>query len=182
MRDGTFRARTPAIAVAIGGTAAFSIPVRRNRPWGLPGVGAGGSSAIAVVPVAYGEGIDVARPLQQRSAVLPVVWRALGRRAGFDRAARDAGADRRAVVDAIVAGRPCAGVSGDGRCECGDGDGGRRLGTTRASATTFLIPVVALRLGAAVRGESGRARFRGSGVELQNEPVDRGAAERSGNG
>jgi drug/metabolite transporter (DMT)-like permease len=124
----------------------------------LPGIDAGGNSArgvllITAALVSYGVAINLARPLQQRNGALPVVWRALGvaviltaplgapalltahwsPRSFFAIAALGClGTAVANVVMAVAAGR---------------------LGATRASATTFLMPVVALLLGVAVRAE-----------------------------
>lgn len=125
---------------------------------GWPGLERGGSSAqgvlfILVALVSYGVGINLARPLQQRNGALPVVWRALGiallltAPIGLP-ALLDAHWNVRSFL-AVLA----LGVLGTAVANAVMAAAAGRLGATRASATTFLIPVVALALGMAVRGE-----------------------------
>jgi drug/metabolite transporter (DMT)-like permease len=124
----------------------------------LPTIGAGHSSAAGVAMilaalVSYGFALNLARPLQQRNGALPVIWRAqmvallltspLGLpdlmaahwKAGPFVALLALGALGTAVAHAVMS--VAAG----------------RLGATRASGTTFLIPAVALLLGVVVLGE-----------------------------
>ncbi len=124
----------------------------------VPGLGAGGSSArgillIVIALVSYGIAINLARPLQQRNGALPVVWRALAV----------------AVVLTAPLGAPAMlsahwslrsslailalGALGTATANVVMANASGRLGPTRASATIFLIPVVALVLGVLVRGE-----------------------------
>lgn len=124
----------------------------------VPGLERGGTEAtgvllIGVALVAYAVAIHLARPLQQRSGALPVVWRAIGvsllvtaplglpalthahwtpRAAACVFALGAFGTAIANVVMAIAAGR---------------------LGATRASGTAFIIPVMALVLGVTIRGE-----------------------------
>lgn len=124
----------------------------------LPSVGEGHSSAagvgmILVALVSYGFALNIASPLQQRNGALPVIWRAqmfaliltapLG------------------VPDLLIArwmpGPVVAllalGVLGTGVAHVVISVAAGRLGATRASATTFLIPAVALVLGVVARHE-----------------------------
>lgn len=124
-----------------------------------PSLGAGKSSALGVGltltgVLSYGFALNLARPLQQRNGALPVIWRA------------------QAVAIALTAplGLPellaarwtlwpavcvlALGALGTGAAYVLLGVAAGRLGAARASATTFLIPAVALLLGWAVRGES----------------------------
>ena len=124
----------------------------------LPSAGEGGSSAsgVAMVLLAltfYGFALNIARPLQQRNGALPVLWRAQGvaliatAPLGIPEllhahwslgpvlsllALGSLGTALAFVLAAVAAGR---------------------LGATRASATAYFIPVVALLLGVVVRGE-----------------------------
>jgi drug/metabolite transporter (DMT)-like permease len=124
----------------------------------IHGIGAGGNSArgmllIVAALVSYGVAINLARPLQQRNGALPVVWRALGvalvltapRGLPAVLAARWSLGSLLAVLALGFLGTAVANVV------MAVAAGGH--GATRASATTFLIPVVALLLGVAVRGE-----------------------------
>jgi drug/metabolite transporter (DMT)-like permease len=124
----------------------------------LPSLGEGASSAsgVAMILLAltfYGLALNLARPLQQRNGALPVLWRAQGvallatAPLGVPEALRahwslgpalsllalgSLGTGLAFVITAVAAGR---------------------LGATRASATAYFMPVVALILGVAVRGE-----------------------------
>jgi drug/metabolite transporter (DMT)-like permease len=103
--------------------------------------------------VSYGVAISLARPLQQRNGALPVVWWALG---------------VALILTALIGGpallaaewTPRAflavlalGALGTAAANATMATAAGRLGATRASATTFLIPVVALLLGVVVRHE-----------------------------
>lgn len=124
----------------------------------IPGIGAGANSArgvmlIVMALVSYGVAINLARPLQQRNGALPVVWRALGvaliLTAPLGAPALFAAQwTPRAFVAVLALG--CLGTAAANAIMA---TAAGRLGATRASATTFLIPVVALFLGVIVRGE-----------------------------
>jgi drug/metabolite transporter (DMT)-like permease len=124
----------------------------------LPSWGEGRSSAIGVLLilsalVSYGISLNIARPLQQRSGALPVIWRAqavgllltapLGLPEFLDAHWKPVpllcllalGAGGTAIAQVVIT--VAAG----------------RLGSTKASATTFLMPPVSLALGVAVRHE-----------------------------
>ena len=124
----------------------------------LPGIGAGGNSArgvmlIMMALVSYGVAINLARPLQQRNGALPVVWRALGvaviLTAPLGAPALLAAQWTPRALMAVIA----LGCLGTAAANAIMATAAGRLGATRASATTFLIPVVALLLGVIVRGE-----------------------------
>jgi drug/metabolite transporter (DMT)-like permease len=144
----------PSTAVSVGLIVGFAGGVLMA----IPGLDAGKSSAQAVclivaALISYGIAINLARPLQQPNGALPAVWRALGvamiltaplgvpavlaarwsLRSALAVFALDfLGTAIANVVMAVAAGR---------------------FGATRASATTFLIPAVALLLGVAVQGD-----------------------------
>ena len=124
----------------------------------IPGLNAGKSSAqgvlmIAAALISYGVSINLARPLQQRNGALPVVWRAQGvsmlltAPLGLP-ALLQAHWSLRSLL-AIAA----LGLLGTALANVVMADAAGKLGATRASATGFLIPVVALILGLIVRGE-----------------------------
>src|SRR5215204_1069272 len=113
-----------------------------------------GVGLIVMALVSYGIALNVARPLQQRNGASPVIWRALG----F------------ALILTAPLGLPEV-LKGDWSLRpvlamLGLGAGGTaiatiltataagRMGATKASATAFLIPVVALILGIVIRHES----------------------------
>jgi drug/metabolite transporter (DMT)-like permease len=124
----------------------------------LPSLGEGASSAsgVAMILLAlcfYGLALNLARPLQQRSGALPVLWRAQGV----------------ALLATAPLGIPellhahwslgpvlsllALGSLGTGLAFVITAVSAGRLGATRASATAYFIPVVALVLGVVVRGE-----------------------------
>jgi drug/metabolite transporter (DMT)-like permease len=117
------------------------------------GTTATGVGLILVAVVSYGVGINLARPLQQRHGALPVVWRALAvsmlltAPLGLPTLAH-AHWSPRALVAVLALG--CLGTAAANVVMA---VAAGRLGAVRASATTFLIPVVALALGVLVRGE-----------------------------
>jgi drug/metabolite transporter (DMT)-like permease len=124
----------------------------------LPGLGEGGNSMrgvllILVALVSYGIAINLARPLQQRNGALPVVWRAL---AVALVVTAPLGAP--ALLQAHWTPRSLLAVLALGALGTATANvimavAAGRLGVTRASGTGFIIPVVAVLLGVAVRGE-----------------------------
>jgi drug/metabolite transporter (DMT)-like permease len=124
----------------------------------LPTIGEGHSSMIGVLLilaalVSYGFALNLARPLQQRHGALPVILRAqavalvLTAPLGLPE-----------VVDAHWSWGPALSILALGMLGTGVAYNlmavaAGRFGATRASATTFLIPGVALVLGMVVRGE-----------------------------
>jgi drug/metabolite transporter (DMT)-like permease len=146
--------RAPSLGVVIG----LAVGLLGGVLIALPTIGEGRSSTIGVLLIlaalaSYGLALNIARPLQQTYGAVPVLWRAqalaliltapLGipellhahwsPRPFFSLLALGAGGTAIAyVLMAVSAGR---------------------IGATRASATTFLIPAVALLLGIVVRGE-----------------------------
>lgn len=134
-----------------------------------PGIGSGGNSArgvllITAALVSYGVAINLARPLQQRNGALPVVWRALGvaliLTAPLGVPALMAAQWSLRSLLAILA----LGCLGTAVANVVMAVAAGRLGPTRASGTTFLIPVVALLLGLFVRGEQVSAVAIGGGA------------------
>ncbi|MGH7674958.1 MAG: DMT family transporter [Gemmatimonadales bacterium] len=142
--------RAVATGLAIGMTGAVLMA------W--PALDEGRSSTVGVLLilaalVSYGFALPLARPLQQRHGALPVIWRA------------------QLVAVALTAplGLPdllaahwtlgpllamlALGALGTGLAFVVATTAAGRLGATRASATAFLMPPVALLLGVMVRGE-----------------------------
>jgi drug/metabolite transporter (DMT)-like permease len=125
----------------------------------LPGIGAGGNDARSVLLIAfaimsYGIAINLARPLQQRNGALPVVWRALAVALMLT-----APLGVPALLEAHWSPRSwlallALGSLGTAAANVIMALAAGKLGATRASATTFLIPVVALFLGMTIRDES----------------------------
>ncbi|HYE88682.1 MAG TPA: DMT family transporter [Vicinamibacterales bacterium] len=148
-RQAPGRAVVVALTVGFGGAVLMA----------APGLSSGGNSSLGVVLilvalVSYGVAINLARPLQQRNGALPVVWRALGVAMVLT-----APLGVRALTQAEWHLRPmlailALGVLGTAAANVLMALAAGRLGATRASGTTFLIPVVALVLGVIVRGET----------------------------
>ena len=124
-----------------------------------PSVGEGRSSAVGVALilvalVCYGWALNLARPLQQSHGALPVLWRAqalalaLTAPLGLPEAI-----DVHWSLGPLLA-LLALGALGTGAAYVLLAVAAGRLGATRASATTFLIPPVALALGVVVRGEA----------------------------
>lgn len=136
------------LTVGVGGAVLMAVP----------GLDAGGNSArgvllIMAALVSYGVAINLARPLQQRNGALPVVWRALAvaliLTAPLGAPALLAAHWSPRSLLAVLA----LGCLGTAAANVIMAVAAGRLGPARASATTFLIPVVALLLGLLVRGE-----------------------------
>jgi drug/metabolite transporter (DMT)-like permease len=124
----------------------------------LPSLGEGASSAsgVAMILLAltfYGFALNLARPLQQRNGALPVLWRAQGvallatAPLGIPEVLR-AQWSLGPVLSLLA-----LGSLGTGLAFVITAISAGRLGATRASATAYFIPVVALVLGVLVRGE-----------------------------
>jgi drug/metabolite transporter (DMT)-like permease len=161
-------------AVPISTAVVTSLILRRAPPRGIvaglaigilggvliawPTIGEGRTSLVGVGLIvaavcSYGVALNIARPLQQRHGALPIVWRALAI----------------ALVLTAPLGLPemlgarwntgpllsllALGALGTGVAQVVMTVAAGRLGATRASATTFLIPVVALVLGVTIRHE-----------------------------
>lgn len=124
----------------------------------LPTVGQGRSTALGVLLilaalVSYGFALNVARPVQMRNGALPVIWRAqavalvLTAPLGLPEVLRARWAT--GPLLSLLA----LGVLGTGVAYVLTVLAAGRVGATKASATAFLIPPVALLLGVLVRGE-----------------------------
>ena len=124
----------------------------------LPSLGEGQNSIVGVLLilaalVSYGFALNLARPLQQRNGALPVILRAQGVAIVLT-----APLGIREVAAAHWSWGPALSILALGTLGTGlafnlMAVAAGRFGATRASATTFLIPGVALVLGVLVRGE-----------------------------
>jgi len=125
---------------------------------GLPTLGEGRSTALGMLLilaalVSYGFALNLARPIQQRQGALPVIWRAqavalaLTAPLGLPELLRARWSP--GPLLALLA----LGVLGTGVAYVLTVLAAGRVGATKASATAFLIPPVALFLGVMVRGE-----------------------------
>jgi drug/metabolite transporter (DMT)-like permease len=124
----------------------------------LPSVGEGHSSRTGVLLilaalVCYGVSINLARPLQQRNGALPVIWRALGVSVILTAPLGAPALARAQWSTAPLLSMLALGGLGTGIANVMVATAAGRIGATRASATTFLMPVVALILGVTLRHE-----------------------------
>ncbi|MGE0359524.1 MAG: DMT family transporter [Vicinamibacterales bacterium] len=135
------------LVVGVAGIVLMAIPSIDGQS------SAAGIAMILAAVLSYGVAINLARPLQLRSGALPVVWRTLGLAALLTApmgvpALLAAHWTPRALLAMLALGALGTAIA-NVIMTVATG----RLGATRASATVFLIPVVALILGVAVRGE-----------------------------
>jgi drug/metabolite transporter (DMT)-like permease len=98
--------------------------------------------------------LNIARPLQQRNGAIPVVWRALAVALILT-----APLGLPALLHAHWSLRPalamlCLGAGGTAIATILTATAAGRMGATKASATAFLMPVIALILGVVIRHES----------------------------
>ena len=124
----------------------------------IPTVSEGKSSVVGILLIllalsCYGFSLNVAMPLQQTYGSLPVLWRAQ-----MAALVMTAPFGLTGIGDINFAWKPLLmvgllGVFGTGLAYVMTVSNAGRLGATRASVTTYLIPVVALALGAIVRDE-----------------------------
>lgn len=123
-------------------------------PAGSSGNSWGGIALIIVALVFYGFALNVAVPLQQRYGGLALMWRvqavALVLTSPFAVASVDEARWAWGPVAAMVG----LGVLGTALAYVAMADNAGRFGSSRASASVYLIPVVSLLLGALARGES----------------------------
>jgi len=136
------------LAVGLGGAVLM----------GLPTIGQGRSTVqgvllILAALVSYGFALNIARPVQQRNGALPVIWRAqaialvLTAPLGLPELLRARWSP--GPLFSLLA----LGALGTGVAYVLTVMAAGRVGATKASATAFLIPPVALVLGVLVRGE-----------------------------
>ena len=114
---------------------------------------AAGVALIVMAIVLYGVALNLARPLQQRSGALPVVWRALGVAVLLTAPLGLPAVAAARWTPRALAAMLALGMLGTCAANVLMTVAAGRFGATRASATLFLIPIVALVLGVAARGE-----------------------------
>src|SRR5687767_2827857 len=165
---GMLNGATPLFVAAVASVLAHQLPERGIIVGLVVGFGgavvmalpalSGGSSAFGVglivaALMSYGIALNIARPLQQRNGAIPVIWRALAVALILT-----APLGLPEVVNGDWSLRPmiallCLGAGGTAIATVLAATAAGRLGATKASATAFLIPVVALILGVVVRHE-----------------------------
>jgi drug/metabolite transporter (DMT)-like permease len=147
--------RLPSRSIALG----LAVGLAGGVLMALPTVGQGRSTALGVLLilaalVSYGFALNIARPVQQRQGALPVIWRAqvvalvLTAPLGLPELL-----DARWSLGPLLA-LLALGALGTGVAYVLTVLAAGRVGATKASATAFLIPPVALLLGVLVRGET----------------------------
>ena len=124
----------------------------------LPTIGQGRSTALGVLLilaalVSYGFALNVARPVQQRNGALPVIWRAQAVALVLTAPLGVPEVLRARWSPGPLFSMLALGALGTGVAYVLTVMAAGRVGATKASATAFLIPPVALLLGVLVRGE-----------------------------
>ena len=147
--------RAPSRAIIVG----LATGVAGAVLMALPTLGAGRSSftgiaLIVAALVSYGFALNIARPLQLQFGALPVIWRALALAviATAPLGLRDVAKAHWTLGPALSL--LALGALGTGAAYVMLATAAGRVGAIRASATTFLIPPVALVLGVLIRHES----------------------------
>ncbi len=146
--------RAPPGSVAVGlatgltGAVLMAWPAIHEGRSSLVGV-----AMIVAALISYGFALNLARPLQLRHGALPVIWRAQAVALLFTaplglRELRNAHWTPGPVLSLLA-----LGALGTGVAYVLLAIAAGRIGAARASATTFLIPPIALLLGVAVRNE-----------------------------
>jgi drug/metabolite transporter (DMT)-like permease len=146
--------RWPSRGIALG----LAVGLAGGMLMALPTIGQGRSTALGVLLilaalVSYGFALNIARPVQQRNGALPVIWRAqavalvLTAPLGLPELLRAHWSS--GPLFSLLA----LGALGTGVAYVLTVMAAGRIGATKASATAFLIPPVALLLGVLVRGE-----------------------------
>lgn len=146
------RAMLVGLAVGVAGAVVIALPT--IAPGGVADAGQKtGVVMILAALISYGFAINLAGPLQKRNGALPVIWRAqavavlLTAPLGLPAALNGHWSLRPAA--ALLA----LGALGTCVANILSATAAGRLGPTRASTSTFLMPVVALILGIVVRHE-----------------------------
>jgi len=142
------RAVAAGLGVGLAGTALVAWPALGEGRSSVDGV-----LLILTAVLCYGFALNLARPLQRRNGALPVIWRAqavaLALTAPLGLPELIAARWTAGPLLSLLA----LGALGTGIAYLLVSVAAGRVGATRASATTFLIPAVALLLGVVVRGE-----------------------------
>lgn len=167
---GMLNGATPLFVAAVASILAHRLPPRLQMLGllvgslgvvliAVPTLGDGRSSAIGVLQIlsalmCYGIALNLAAPLQQRHGALPVLWRsqavALALTLPFGLVHVDEIEFAWGPLFAVIG----LGVLGTSFAYVLAATNAGRLGSTRASVTTYIIPVVSLLLGALIRNEA----------------------------
>lgn len=142
-------AQAAGLVIGFGGVALMS--VASGWDGGTRAVGVG---LILAATVCYGLSVNIAAPLTQRHGSLPVMARMLGMAAVWTAPLGIAGIPGSRFAWAPVLAVAAAGAVGTGLAFVIMGTLVGSVGSARASFITYLIPVVALALGVAFRGDT----------------------------
>ena len=143
------KAQVNGLLVGFAGVVIIAVPTVNEGSSSIVGI-----ALIVAALTCYGFALNVALPLQQAHGSLPILWRAQAAALVMTVPFGLTG-----VNDIDFAWHPLVmivllGVFGTGLAYVMTVSNAGRLGATRASVTTYLIPVVALALGAFIRDES----------------------------
>jgi drug/metabolite transporter (DMT)-like permease len=147
--------RMVAIGLAVGfvGAALTALPGLVAGSGGDAGGQKRGVLLILTALICYGFAINLARPLQQRNGALPVVWNALAVAVLLTAPLGLPDALRAHWSPAPLAALLTLGAFGTGAAYVLAATAAGRLGATRASTITFIMPIVAFVLGVVLRHE-----------------------------
>jgi len=136
------------LAVGLGGAILMALPATNEGQSSTVGI-----AMILFALVSYGFALSIARSLQQKYGALPVIWRAQGVALALTvpLGIPDLIVARWSIVPLLSL--LALGALGTALAYVVMAVAAGRFGAARASATTFLIPVVALVLGVGVRHE-----------------------------
>ena len=146
--------RWPSRDIALG----LAVGLAGGVLMGLPTLGQGRSTVLGVLLilaalVSYGFALNIARPVQQRNGALPVIWRAQALALVLTAPLGLPDVLRARWSPASLFSMLALGALGTGVAYVLTVMAAGRVGATKASATAFLIPPVALVLGVVVRDE-----------------------------
>jgi drug/metabolite transporter (DMT)-like permease len=146
--------RWPSRGIAVG----LAVGLAGAVLMGLPTLGQGRSTALGVLLilaalVSYGFALNIARPVQLRNGALPVIWRAQAIALALTAPLGVPEVLRAHWSPGPLFSLLALGALGTGVAYVLTVMAAGRVGATKASATAFLIPPVALLLGVLVRGE-----------------------------
>ena len=151
--------RLPTRAIALGLAVGFAGAVLMGLPGMIADRADGASSQstgvllILAALVSYGAAINLARPLQQRNGARPVVWNAQAVAVMLTAPLGLPDLLHAHWSPAPLAALLTLGAFGTGVAYVFSAMAAGRMGATRASTTSFLVPAVALMLGVIVRHE-----------------------------
>ena len=146
--------RVPRLRQLVGLAAGFAGVVLIALPSGGAGNSWGGIGLIFIALVFYGFALNVAVPLQQKYGALATMWRVQGVAFVLTAPLAIGSFDDIEFAWTPFAAMVGLGVLGTALAYVTMADNAGRLGSSRASASVYLIPVVSLLLGALVRGEA----------------------------